>query len=283
METMRAFIKSHPLITLIAALIIGEAGTQFIPTGDSPWLMAIVRFVLALIMLGIIALAASPAALSVDSKRIGYSLKKALYVLILAFVLALFTLIPGLVEGRELAPNWISSIIGAIVLAFFVGIFEEGLFRVITIGAFLRLLGNTKKGVFWTIVISSVLFGFVHNTGFLYSGEPITATAVIQMVLKTIQTGMMGFLFGAIYLKTKSLWGVAIIHSLTDFFLFAPEFLFGTAGLRNYVQAGDAGMMAAGGYIITIILYIPALITAWKILKTLDTPVKGIFDKAEKD
>lgn len=278
---MQSFVRSHPVVTLFFALIIGEVGTQFIPTGDSPWLMAAVRFVLAVIIITIIIIAASPAALKFDSKDIRYSLRKGLYVIILATLFSAASFLLDLMGAKEFVPNWASSLIGAIVLAIFVGIFEEGLFRVISIGAFLKLFGNDKKGVFWAILISSIIFGFVHNTGFLWSGAAIGLSEVIQMVLKTIQTGMLGFLLGAIYLKTKSIWGVALIHALNDLVLFVPGFLFGATGLRDYVQIGTSETIAIIGYLVFIVLYIPVIVSALKIMKEIELPAKGIFDEEE--
>lgn len=84
-----------------------------------------------------------------------------------------------------------------VVVALTAGFCEEFLYR----GWLLSITGFALKSVWLGLLISSILFGFAH----LYQGR----TGIIS-------TGVLGLVFGLIYLASGSLLPGQILHTLLD-------------------------------------------------------------------
>ena len=139
----------------------------------------------------------------------------------------------------------------------------------------LRKTGKTRKGIWTAILISSLTFGIFHITSYIFGGS-YDFTGIMQTIGKILQTGIFGILLSAIYLKTKNFWGISFVHALNDFLTFQAD-IFMTQGRGGYVQSGAMGTGMAIGYLIMVILYLPALFKAIKIMKNINVPEYGLF------
>ena len=103
---------------------------------------------------------------------------------------------------------------GLIVMAFLttlaIGFAEEILFRGLIFRNFLRRYGMTKKGIYISIIVSSVIFGLVHASNAISSSPD----AIIQQV---IYATAMGIILALFYLITGNLLVPALCHGLFDF------------------------------------------------------------------
>ncbi|MBW0144723.1 CPBP family intramembrane glutamic endopeptidase [Sphingomicrobium clamense] len=104
----------------------------------------------------------------------------------------------------------------ALLLVIFVGIFEETLFR----GIALRGL-EIKWGPVIALLVSSFLFGIMHYVNFI-GGQTLAGTH--QQV---IHAGLAGILYGAIALRTRSIWPGVFLHALWDFTVASNAVLLG--------------------------------------------------------
>ena len=123
------------------------------------------------------------------------------------------TSIPSLLTNFNFA-NFVS-------LLFFcatVGIAEELLCRAWLQNEFIERFGSTKKGVFISILLSSLVFGFMHITNIIS-----TPQGAFETFMQIFQALGSGFLFGAIYYKTKNIWNTAFLHGFFDFALMLSE------------------------------------------------------------
>ncbi len=84
-----------------------------------------------------------------------------------------------------------------------VGLFEECIFRGVLFSLVASYLPQNKKGLFWTFVISSVIFGLAH----LFGGNPLQA----------LYTVLTGGLFAFVLIKTKNLLCCALVHGVYNF------------------------------------------------------------------
>ena len=104
--------------------------------------------------------------------------------------------------------------VGLIVIAFLttlaIGFAEEILFRGLIFRNFLRRYGMTKKGIYISIIVSSVIFGLVHASNAVSSSPD----AIIQQV---IYATAMGIILALFYLITGNLLVPALCHGLFDF------------------------------------------------------------------
>lgn len=107
---------------------------------------------------------------------------------------------PGLAEGAEalnelftFEENW-QMIAAGLLATFIVPVYEEIFFR----GVIHNAIGN-RVGIWWTILLSSILFGVFH-------GFPI----------QIITAFLLGLVLGWLYEKTDNLWAPIICHLVNN-------------------------------------------------------------------
>ena len=131
-------------------------------------------------------------------------------------------------------------------------------------------------GVIGALVISSLLFGMAHiSPGNVDFGDGLQ---VAQAILKICQAGLLGFVFAAFSARQNRIYGVGLMHALTDFLImFVPDALMGPMVETSYVSDGSDGGVIIVMYLVYIALYLPAAIMAWRSLKGSPQPLRGAF------
>lgn len=132
-----------------------------------------------------------------------------LFYLIGAVIFLLFYGVLG--EGFKAGLTILNLALGCLLI----GICEEFLCRGWLLNEFLERYGETKKGVWYSIIISGVIFGLMHIGNIFTMGQAVSTT--ITQVISAAGTGI---IFGLIYYKTKNIWSVVFLHGLWDFSLF---------------------------------------------------------------
>ena len=101
---------------------------------------------------------------------------------------------------------------------------------------------------------------------------------LLQALSKTLSAGMAGFFFSAMYLKTRNIWGVALVHGLSDFLLMAGSLIFFGTNSVLYVSADPAqAMNTLMVNAIFTVVYIPLTVIAVKTLNTIKLPEVGFY------
>ena len=108
-----------------------------------------------------------------------------------------------------------------------VGLFEETVFRGVVFSVLASLFGKDRKGLLWTFVLSSLVFGVAH----LFNGSLLQAGYTI----------LTGGLFAFCLLKTKNILCCAFVHGTFNF-----------CGLLFDVQGLGDGVVFDLGTIITM-------------------------------
>ena len=144
----------------------------------------------------------------------------------------LLTSLPILIVGVTV-PQYSSKITVMGTLIAFIGaatngFAEEFLYRSFIANNMMRVWGSGKYGIFAAILCSGLLFGASHGVNGLFVG--FTPSVLLQM----LYTCGMGFVFGAMYLRTRNLWGCIFIHTLIDFYSFFLSS--GTASQESLIQ-----------------------------------------------
>ena len=264
-------IRKHSILVAIIGLVIGVGGILYVPFNDGPLQMTLLRIVLAAIMIGIMLVMGAKKSLQKVKEGFGFTLRKSSYILILAFLLGMLVFIPGFLNygfSKDLLIKELSYFILCITIGLFRGVLFQGL---------LRKTGDTHKGIWISIIISSLIFGFVHVYTYVIGGN-YDLIGIIESIGKTLQTGAIGVLLAAVYLKTKNFWAVALVHTLNDFLLM-QVIMFTDTSLGSYVSSGETGVIAIISYIIQFLLYVPALVKATHIIKDIKVPEFGVFEK----
>ncbi len=96
-----------------------------------------------------------------------------------------------------------------IAMCLYAGFFEESIFRIFMVAIGMRYLSGENR-VWWTVILSSVLFGLFH-AGNILGGAPVETT-----VHQVINSVLFGTFMAALVLRTGSVLPSAISHTLYD-------------------------------------------------------------------
>jgi membrane protease YdiL (CAAX protease family) len=121
------------------------------------------------------------------------------------------------VKQYELYIPGIYRIVSIIFQMLGIAFFEEIFFRGILINTIIYKFNKKKQGVYYAIIISSVLFGLAHLTN-LINRPYILAGTISQVVYATT----IGMLYSTVYIKYKNIWSIIIIHTLFNLISIFP-------------------------------------------------------------
>ncbi len=98
----------------------------------------------------------------------------------------------------------------AIVIRFFTGsVVEEIMFRALVLVAMIIAWGDTKKGVYKSVILSSVLFGMMHMLNIGTNPLEITLFQSFVVMLPAI-------FYATLVVISRSIWPSIVIHWLTN-------------------------------------------------------------------
>lgn len=129
-----------------------------------------------------------------------------------------------------------------------VGGAEELFFRGMISNLLFQCFGKSKKGIWFSVVLSGVLFGCMHFMN-LSSGIPFNSV-LVQVIL----AGIVGMVLTAIYYRTRNIAVVIFLHAFSDF-----ASLLGTGIYQNGDLVSEIGTYSFAN-LIAIIPYIIVLL-----------------------
>ncbi|MDO4399659.1 MAG: type II CAAX endopeptidase family protein [Coriobacteriia bacterium] len=174
----------------------------------------------------------------------------------------------------EIASDWPIRVGLLALMCFAIGMAEETTMRGLCLNGLLARMGRTRGGVYGAVILSSLIFGLLHFDPLI---DFTSGIEIAQNCMKVLQTGMCGFLFAAILVKTRNIWTVVVIHSLDDFvLLFITNGLAGTPLATDYVQTGDTGIAILLVYCITCAIYLPFIFIGKRLIDEVG-PWRGDF------
>lgn len=195
-------------------------------------------------------------------------------------IIAVIEIIGTIYSGEfVLASDWFLRTLLVLILCVGVGVYEEFTFRGLVFHGLLSRMGVTNKGMFWAIIISSLIFGLMHVDPFSMNwADP---SQFLQALLKVVQTGIFGFAAAVAVLRTRNIWPVALFHCLNDFILMLMyNGLMENPISTEYVLSGDEGLSVIAVYLVLIVAYVPALVASVRALKQHQAPDRGQFYRA---
>lgn len=145
-----------------------------------------------------------------------------------------------------------------IPLYFFIGFFEEILFRGAIQGMIMRRWGKNPRGIFLSVLVANLIFGGAHLLN-LVMGRATAMYAVGQFLFAFF----FGIFFSALYLRTGSLWPGIGLHMIYDFIAnldaFTPDAIPRSEIVRD---------TSPEGLVIGLIITLPLLISGLIYLRT---------------
>ena len=116
------------------------------------------------------------------------------------------------IEFKAISSDKILLLVLMIISCLSVGIFEEVVMRGLALGLLLKAWGKSKKGIYFAVLFSSLLFGLGHIQNYL-SGKAGLVTTLCQVGYATF----IGVMLAAILIRCDfNLWLCAILHALFD-------------------------------------------------------------------
>jgi len=141
-------------------------------------------------------------------------------------------------------------------LALSIGFCEEVLGRSLALMLMVRKWGRSRRGLYWAVLVSSILFGVSHLSNLLLDHRPLLA------VVTQIAYGFFfGVAFAACFLRNHTIWPVLLMHAAIDF----------AGGLRHISVGGAEAVPVANSTpaqaAITILLTLPLLVYGLIVLR----------------
>ena len=121
-----------------------------------------------------------------------------------------------------------------------IGVREECIYRATLQNIVAKKHANSVKGIWLTVTVSALIFGLTHATNLFFGMDP---RAVLTQVLSS---AFLGFLFGAVYLRSGSLWAIALIHTLTDIVGLASSTFLSMSEVEDLNQMAGAWSLPLG-------------------------------------
>lgn len=271
-------LKSHPIATMIVMVVLTLVVPRFIPVRGSLGVTLAYELVCAVLVAVVVLLVGGRAVAKPQARGMGQALLAAAYPLAFAFLIGGLSGIAYMILAGGPSADWPLLLLYAVVLCLLVGVFEEWLFRGIVLNALLAKMGATRAGVVGAAVATSVAFGVLHVAPYAFSGEIADASTAAQALFKATQAGIVGLLFAAIFLRTRNLWAVTLVHAANDLFVMVPYTLFTNAAIPQYVTSDPAtAAMMVPAYVIALVFYVPVLVIAVLLLRKVDVPFRGFF------
>lgn len=98
-----------------------------------------------------------------------------------------------------------------VLQCFFVGLFEETAFRGCVFMLMLEKRRKTRKDIFFSIVLSSLVFGAIHIVN-LFAGA-----GIVPVILQLGYSFLIGAMCAVALLVTKSIWVSVLLHAVFNF------------------------------------------------------------------
>lgn len=122
------------------------------------------------------------------------------------FLVLLLNISPNLFLGTPLESSY--GLLLAVTGGIAPGLYEEVTCRGVVLSNMMYQWRNAKNPIMMSLLASSIAFGLIHLVNLFSTVGP----TLIQV---GYATGL-GIFFGAVYLRTRNLWGPVVVHALID-------------------------------------------------------------------
>ena len=133
----------------------------------------------------------------------------------LGWLFPAYLIVQGIFNSLD-SPWYANVTLTVILTAFFqsaeAGFSEELMFRSLIANNMMRVWIHKKYGIYASAVISALIFGGIH----LMNASVVGFT--LALFSQLIYSPALGILLGAMYLRTRNLWGCIVMHTMLDFF-----------------------------------------------------------------
>lgn len=153
-------------------------------------------------------------------------------------ILLLTQVITGILK-TDAVLNSLPTILLGVFMMISIGVREEIVYRGIIQNVFMEKYSKTNKGIWLSILLSSLLFGLTHAFNLFHGVEPL------GVLVQVITTTGIGTLFGAVYARSGSIYALIFIHAFTDFAGLYESVFFKTTHVEIMSKLNPLSMITA--------------------------------------
>jgi membrane protease YdiL (CAAX protease family) len=152
--------------------------------------------------------------------------------------------------------------------------FEEVLFRGLILGVLLNKYYNSNNGILKSVIISSLIFGLIHIVNIWTQPYQTFTRGTVNQVYAAFCIGVM---YSSIYLKTRNIIVLGVLHFISNFFAGIVE-LMGSETIVNSVSGDKTIIELIVSNVFTLIIFgLPLLIGLYILKKTNREEVRKVF------
>ncbi len=211
------------MILLISGRVFAEI-PFIVETGNGYTHQLFTDLVVTILVVGLILLFGYKKIFKEKKYSIGKEIVTGLYPIIAGVIVIISNLylyvmsgvFPELLEELGVSTSYSVQPAGQILLFIvtmvLVGTAEEFTFRGLIANLIFDKYGKTSKGVWFSTIVSGVIFGSLHLINAL-SPEISFFSVAIQATL----AGVLGMVFTAIYFRTRNIWFLVFLHAYNNF------------------------------------------------------------------
>lgn len=111
-----------------------------------------------------------------------------------------------------------TAVFAAIVHGIGPGVSEEVFCRGFTVSNLMRIWKDKPNRIFLSVLVSGAAFGLLHAVNVIVTGDAFAAT------IQVIYTAAIGIFYGAVFIRSRNVRGVILMHTLTDVSAFIAVF-----------------------------------------------------------
>lgn len=224
-ERKHRFLK-HPILATIFLPLLGIIGVSLITgviilpmqnLGIEPvtfnLLSSIIHSVIQILLAFVIILIMKRT--SDGSFQFGFStknLKSGIILASIALIFALFNILEAIFYNGALQGSTL-MLLCAVLESLAAGFYEEVACRGVVVSNMMDKWKSKSNYILQSILIPGIIFGLLHLVN-LSSG--LTSENVLNTLFQVMYAAGMGIFLGAVYLRTRNLWGAFLVHFITD-------------------------------------------------------------------
>ena len=141
----------------------------------------------------------------------------------------------------------LSNILYFTVVVVLIAMNEELGFRCIILNSFMKKYGHTYKGIWKALLIHSAYFSLFH----LVNIPHLAPSTLIGQIISSFTAGMC---FGAIFIRTRNLWSLLILHTLINWLgLFISHNFVTEDGITRAISVLNMNLTYGGAILIAIL------------------------------
>lgn len=149
--------------------------------------------------------------IKIKIKKAGF-LKGFLWYGLILIIAILFQFASNYQPPEKNFPEALPLVIYFFIVTLAIGIYEELLCRGLLFNSFKNYFGDTKKGIYLSAILSSLVFGIMHLVNLIWS-----PSLIISTICQVIYSTFVGFLFCVIYYRSQNLISCMLLHGIFDF------------------------------------------------------------------